>query len=299
MRLLHEPLLHFLLIGALLFGADAARRNNDAPAPQVIEITAAEVARLQAWWSKQKGRAVTAEELRGLIKGHVREEVLYREALAMGLDKDDSIVRRRLAQKLEFLIVDAAVPQQHDEPSLRSWFDTNRQRYMEAARLSFSQVYFNPDRRGPAVEPDARAVLAALESSEPPASAALRGDRFLPGHAYRGRSQAEIAGDFGAGFASALIGLEVGRWRGPIASGYGLHLVRVEERTTPRQPVFEEVRAAVARDELAERRAAADAAAYRQLRKRYLVIVDESALETLGRVRLGALSPGPQVEVTQ
>ena len=193
MRLLHEPLLHFLLIGALLFGADAARRNDDPPAPQVIEITAAEVTRLQAWWSKQKGRAVTAEELRGLIEGHVREEVLYREALAMGLDQDDAIVRRRLAQKLEFLIVDAAVPQQRDEASLRTWFDTNRQRYLESARLSFSHVYFNPDRRGPAVEPDARAVLAALGSSEPPASAALRGDRFLPGHTYRDRSQAELA----------------------------------------------------------------------------------------------------------
>jgi parvulin-like peptidyl-prolyl isomerase len=273
MGLLREPLAHFLAIGVLLFVAQGAL-TNDAPEDDTITVGRAQIESLRAQWAKQRGRPPTPAELDGLIESHVREEVLYREAPALGLDRNDTIVRRRLAQKLEFLVTDAALPETPDETALRAYFEVNAERYAEPARLSFRHLYFSPDQRGQSAADDARTVLAGLNGAGSTADAAERGDRFMLGDDYAQRSEDEVARDFGREFASRLFETETGGWQGPIPSGYGLHLVRIAERAEARLSPFEAVRAAVERDYLSERTREVNAEAYRRLRERYEVVVE-------------------------
>lgn len=272
MRLLREPLVHFLGIGVVLFLADAAL-HDPAPVADTITVGRTQIASLRAQWASQMRRPPTAEELDGLIESHIREEVLYREALALGLDRDDTIVRRRLAQKLEFLVTDAALPETPDEAELRAYFEANQGHYAEPARVSFSHVYFSPDQRGPAAEADTLAALTELNQAGA-AAAPDRGDRFMLDSDYTEKSEDEVARDFGREFASRLFATETGSWQGPIASGYGLHLVRIGERTEARPSTLEAVRAAVTRDYLADRTREINAEAYRRLRERYEVVVE-------------------------
>ena len=277
-RLIREPLLHFLVLGACLFVLFYQTADPvDIAQPNRIAVTKADVDRLTAQWQRQWRRPPTDRELEGLVDAYVREEILYREALALGLDQDDVIVRRRLGQKLEFLFKDLAEQSDPEDAELERFLAENAERYTLPGRLSFTHVYFNSDKRGAAAEKDARKALALLNGGAQDADPAGLGDRFLYQYRFDEQSPSQVARIFGSAFSDRITALDVGEWRGPIASGYGIHLVRVSERTEPRQPALAEVRDKVRWDVIAERREEIDSAFYEDLRERYEVTIDEDA----------------------
>ena len=276
-RWLKEPLVHFALLGALIFAANTWCESRRAKTESTarIEVTAAIVERLRAGYERQFGRSPEAEELRGLVTAHIREEVLCREALALGLDRDDTIVRRRLAQKMEFLTDDVVGAPEPSDVALEKFFAENAARYARAGQVSFRQVYFSKEKRGASLDAAARDALAALARG---ASDETLGDTFLHGFEFAEREHDEVRALFGPDFAKQLVAQRPGEWRGPLTSSYGLHLVRIEERSEPSAAKFGDVRAMVRRDFNDDRRRAANRAVFERLRERYQVTVDETAI---------------------
>ena len=273
-RLLREPLVHFLAIGALLFVLYALVSDDRSTAGNRIEITNADVEQLVLIFRKQWQRSPDPTELKSLIGARVREEVLYREALAMGLDENDTIVRRRLAQKVEFLMGDASSVAEPDDDMLQAYYEKNAGRYREPSRLSFSQIYFSIDRRGAKAENDARTLLEQLRAANPPVAQAMeKGDPLMLPRIYAERGTDQIARDFGPAFAQKVGELESGQWQGPITSGYGLHLVYIKSREQARLPPLDQVRGRVVNDWQVDQRQAADERIYERLRARYEVIM--------------------------
>ena len=243
-RLLREPLTQFLLLGLLLFvGYHGLRRGGDPRGqPGRIELTADDLKQIGLSWVGQGRAAPSPEEMRSLIDGRVREEILYREALAFGLDKEDAIVRRRMAQKMEFLFEDVAALREPTADELKAWFEKNSERFTLPARATFRHLYFSPDRRGASARDEAARALqkVAGKPMDSPEATAL-GDPFMFQDYYGDRAPDDVAKTFGPGFARALFQLTPGAWAGPIESGYGWHLVWVDALTPARAPAFEEV----------------------------------------------------------
>lgn len=276
-NLLKEPLVHFLLVGALLFGVYSwTNPGVGGPDDRLIEITPGTVQRLQDAWTRQWRRAPTRQELDGLIEDHIREEVLYREAIALGLERDDTIIRRRLAQKMEFLSEDLGTLVEPDDAELREFFAKRQADFAEPARVSFTHVYFSPDQRGGAAAADAELVLAELQAADV-IDAGERGDRFLMQLRYNALTERDAAQLFGSAFSQRLFELPEGSWRGPVESGFGWHLVRVTDRVAPRMPDFDVVRDEVRREFDYERRREVRAATYEALRARYEIKFSTSA----------------------
>lgn len=269
-RWLREPLVHFLGLGALLFLLNTAF-GSSATVDPTIAMREPEIERLAQLFAAQWQRPPTREELDGLVEQQIREEVLYREAVAMGLDKNDAIVRRRLVQKLEFLSQDL-VDENPSEADLHAFFEDNKARFQEPAVLTFAHVYLNPDSRGDSLRPDAKRLLAELRAGSAGDPSDL-GDRFLLPLNFAQRSQNEVAGLFGADFAAELAGLEIGSWQGPVASGYGLHLVMMKDRVDAHVPEFGTVRDKVRTEYLNVQRRDADETMYQSLRERYRIEV--------------------------
>jgi len=278
-RLIKEPLLHFLALGAVIFALNAWREKTRKTEPSAarIEVTAAVIDRLRAGYERQFGQTPDAEELRGLVTAHIREEVLCREALGLGLDRDDTIVRRRLAQKMEFLTDDIATAAVPEDAAVREVFEKNAARYAKPGRVTFRHVFFSREKRGADSEAAETGVLAALQKG---ASDETFGDPFLHGYEFAEREQDDVIAAFGAEFAKQLAAQPESTWCGPVTSSYGLHLVRVEARVERRAANFDEVRETVVRDLNDERRRIANIEVFERLRQRYHVTVDEAALTT-------------------
>jgi len=275
-RLLREPLVHFLLIGAVLFGVYSATRQGRAPAPSSKEIRLSldEVAQLVLLHQSQWRRAPTPQELQRLVESKVRQEVLYREALAMGLDKDDEIVKRRMAQKMQFLAEDVAAAREPTAAELKSWFEKHHAKFAQPPRLSFRHLYFSPDRRGARARDDAQKALAALAGQpEDAKTAAMLADPFMFQDYYRDRAPEYLGKEFGPQFALAVAKLAPGSWQGPIESGFGWHLVFVDTVIPGRVPAFEEVEPDVKIAWLAEQKAQAWDKAYKEMRAKYEVLL--------------------------
>ena len=202
----------------------------------------------------------------GLVEEFIREEVFYREAIALGLDADDTIIRRRLAQKMEFLSEDLGTRAEPTDDELQAFFAERRADFAEAARLSFRHVYFSPDQRGDRTEADARAALAQADPAN-------QGDRFLMQSEYRSLTRRDVAQLFGRVFADAVFELQQDGWQGPIESGFGWHLVQITGQQAERLPAFEEVREQVRLEFDYERQRLAREAVYQQLRDRYEIVV--------------------------
>jgi parvulin-like peptidyl-prolyl isomerase len=277
-QLFREPLLHFLLIGTALFaGYRVLNPNADAAAQfNRIELTQDDLLQMSVAWLAQGQPAPTPEQMRNLVEHRVREEILYREALALGLDKGDTIVRRRLAQKMEFLAEDVSVIKEPATEEVRAWFAENPQRFALAPRISFRHLYFSFDRRGERAGEAAARSLAVLagQPSDWPDAAALA-DPFMFQDYYGDRSFDEMAKLFGPDFARALTQLEPGAWRGPIQSGYGWHLIFVDAMAPSRVPAFEEIEPEVRSAWVAAQRAEAKGKAYETMRARYQVVLPE------------------------
>jgi hypothetical protein len=240
-----------------------------------LVVEAGEIEWLTTAWRKRWNRLPTNQELDGLIQQYVRETVLYREALAMGLDKDDTIIRRRLAQKLEFLAQDLVALTPPTDKDLQTWFDEHRQRYHEPDRFTFTQVFVDPDKRGEATLDDAKVIKAAL-ISQPDATekAGTLGDDFMLQHYYPKNTQADIQKLFGGGFADSMVELAPGQWHGPVLSGYGVHLVYVHSVSEAPPPLFAEVRERVRQDWVDAKRESLNEQFYASLRDRYTVVID-------------------------
>ena len=271
---LREPLVHFLLIGSLLFVAGHYLQDSDDGTDGRILVTMTDVERLAALWEGQWNRPPTPLELSGLLEDHIKEEVLFREALAMGLDRDDTVIRRRLAQKVEFLSDDLAGQVEPTEDDLEDWLDAHPESYRRPTVVSFTHVYVNPDARNEAAD-HASVVLEKLRSAPDMPAPWELGDRFLLPHQFERRSGDDLDRRFGGDFGRSLAGMRTGSWEGPVRSGLGLHLVRIDERIESELLTLDDVRPLVVRDFMSSRRAAMNDAFYQQLRSRYQIEFDD------------------------
>ncbi|MEO1101710.1 MAG: peptidylprolyl isomerase [Pseudomonadota bacterium] len=244
-RLLREPIVHFVLIGIALFAFNAVWEARRASADRTITLTLEEVERLTAIWAGEAGRVPGEEDILGLVRAHTEEEALYREALRLGLDEGDTIIRRRLAQKMQFMLDNGAEPDLPAEEELRTWFEERQERYDTPALRGFTHVFFSPERRGETVEADAAAALASLKEG---AEWRETGDAFMLQRVYGPLSQEDVDRLFGPAFAEALFQAETGDWTGPIGSAFGLHLVRIDETRPAQSASFEAERARIEAD---------------------------------------------------
>jgi peptidyl-prolyl cis-trans isomerase C len=265
-RIAREPLAHFLLIGAVLFAGLTLAKSLERP---VVRLDAQDLNQLASYWEVQMQRAPNKAELQGIIRDRIDEELLAREALRLGLDKGDMIIRRRLAQKMSFATDDVAQTSEPGDAALRAYYARTAQDYAAPTRVAFQQVFFSGDRpHGGAERAAAQALQRAEEDKRDP-----EGDPFLFPLAYEDVSLQDLLRDYGTAFVKALETAPIGTWQGPVLSPYGWHIVKVTARRQPAATAFESVRAQVRDAFLADRRAEANAAFLRDLRKRYRVVV--------------------------
>ena len=280
-RWLKEPLFHFLLIGAGLFLLYGWQTDDDALRPDQIVFTEAKIDQFINLWERKWQRLPTQQELQGLIEQQIREEVLYREALAMGLDKDDQVVRRRMSQKMEFISNDLASLVEPDDEQLQTYLDEHPEKFAIPGRISYSQVYLNLSQRGEQVYTDAERLLTELSQSTVDIDISMAGDSFMGGYSFNNETDFGVARLFGKAFALELFKLPVGEWTGPVESGYGLHLVHVDSRTDSRAPSLEQVRDKVRGEWLAEQQRKTNDLLYSELRKRYDITIEGPATTPL------------------
>lgn len=276
-RLAKEPLLQFLLIGAFIYGAYAWYGTpEDNAADRTIIVDAARIEAFVGQWKRRWNRPPTRQELDGVINTFVREDILYRAALEMGLDQDDPITRRRMAQKLEFLTNDIALFKEPAPGELEQYFQDNRARYRDADLITFSHVFFDPDLRDKSTLDDAAEVLAQLAAAGDPDPATLDdGDRFMLQSYFQEADELDVRRQLGSGFAEAVMPLEPRRWHGPVLSGYGVHLVYVYEFLEAPPPVFDDVRQYVLENWQTEQQEKFNAEFFESLKSRYDIVIAE------------------------
>ena len=280
-RLLRAPLLHLVVLGAVLFvvwtrvGGRAGGGAGVAPVePGKIVVSQAEIARLATGFDRVHGRPASPDELDGLVRDRIREEVYYREALALGLDRDDSVIRNRLRVKMELIADDVGVLPEPSDQALRAYLESHTDAFRIEPRLSFSHVYLDPERHRGRLESDGARLLEELRAGGDHADAATLGDPFLLSSSFDALPRGEVAALFGEPFAARVSELAIGQWNGPIESGYGAHLVRVTQRTPGRVPELGEVGDAVRREWANTERLNARERFYAGLLERYAVTVE-------------------------
>lgn len=273
-NLLREPFLHFLLLGTLLFVAYAAV-SDDKPAPGTIVVTPGHIESLSAVFKRTWQRPPTQEELNGLIDGYVREEVLYREGLAMGLDRDDPVVRRRVRQKVDALS-EEALATEPSERDLQAYFDANPAKFAGEPVYTFRQVFVDPTKPKRNLEREIPQLLTELKRAGDTDAAMRYGDTTMLPHQFETAPQSDVSKVFGGQFSKGLAALAPGQWAGPVRSGYGLHLVFVREKSEGGSAGLDKNREAVRREWERERRVAATEEFYQQLLQRYTVRIEQT-----------------------
>ena len=282
-NLFHEPLFQFLLIGAALFLLSGLFGNSDQPQsgqtgqPSFkIIITPGQIEHLKAQFKRTWQRPPTAQELKGLIDNHVLDEISYREATALGLERDDPTIRSRMRLKLETLNEDIAAAAATDQ-DLQAFLEQHPDSFRREPQVAFRQVYLNPDHREN-VEADARALLAQLQAAGPETDLAGFGDSLLVATNDLPLSPvSDIGRLFGEQFGRQIVDLEPGRWQGPVKSGYGLHLVYVTEKEPARLPELAEVRNQVEREWIFARKKEMLEAMYKKLMEKYTIIIEQTS----------------------
>lgn len=282
---LRHPAVHIAALGVLAFLLHFLIFGETDTAGNLITITEGDVEQMVTRWKMTFKRDPTKEEVRSLVQSHIREEVFYREAKRLNLDEDDIIIRRRLAQKMDFLSRDLASLAEPTEGSIAEYYEKNRENYRIPPYVTFSHIFFDVDRRGVLEARDiAVAQCAKLNAmSEFPSRISEFGDRFMLQDYYAEYDPRAVKSLFGGQeFTDSLFLWEPGRWNGPIPSGYGLHIVYVHSRTESRIPALEEVREAVEADIMDEIRRQTNDLFYSGLRSNYEIEMDDelrSALE--------------------
>jgi len=284
-KLLREPLVHFLLIGAGLFllfgwrgGPASLPAGQAGPQSAKIVVTPGDIDQMVATYTRTWQRPPTEGEAKGLVEDFVRNEIYYREALAMGLDRDDGVIRRRMRQKMEFILEDITARLEPTDEELLAYLKRHPDPYRVDPQIAFRHVYVNADKRGKNAEADARQILAQLNQGTDPDSV---GDPLLLDAEIRLSPLWDINKQFGEEFGRNLSGLKSGKWEGPVRSGFGLHLVLVTKRVGGRLPELREMRETVKRDWTFERQKELKDAAYAKLRERYVVIVEKAKADNV------------------
>ena len=295
-RWLRKSLLHFLLIGLALFAAYHAfnqYRDEQSDSRRIV-LTEDDFSQMTTAW-RAKGRPKPSpEEMQSLLETRIREEVLYREARALGLDKDDTIVKRRMAQQMEWVAEYLSDLREPTIEELKAWFEKNSERFALSPRATFRHLYFSPDKHrrqdhSQQVHEDAEHALTSLSGKPADAPEALSlGDPFMLRNSFVDSSKEQVAKEFGPNFAQSLFQLKPGSWQGPIESGYGWHLIWIDSMTPSRLPQFEEVEPDVKSEWMAERRAEFKRKAFEAMRARYEVVLPDA----LAKVAAGS-SPLP------
>ncbi len=274
-RVLEEPLLHFFLLGAALFAGYALISDpGSRRAPDEIVVTAGRVEHLAAGFAKTWLRPPSDAELTALIDDWVREEVATREAMELGLDRDDSVIRRRLRQKLEFVSDDIVARTEPTDADLNAYLQAHFEAFRIEPLFAFDHVYLDPAKHRDDLGRTSADLLAQLNEAGGRGDTAALGDSLLLEHSFRSAPTSQVAKQFGPGFAAKLSELSPGEWQGPVESVYGVHLVLVRERTEGRLPELAEVREAVAREWANARRLEGNESFYRELLARYTVTVE-------------------------
>ena len=272
-KFLREPLVHFLALGAMLFLIGILRGEGAGSAANRIAITPGTIERLLSGFRRTWQRPPTESEFTSLVREYLKEEVLYREALEMGLDRDDQIIRRRMRQKIEFLTADVVEAFEPTDEELQAYLDANPDSYRQETALTFLQAYIG-ERDGPVQdEARARALLEELRANPNPDLDRV-GDPFMHPGAFLEMPERDLGGLFGLDFAAQVVELPLGEWSGPVTSAYGLHIVRLDALTPGRPSELLEVRDAVSRDLLSERTREMDANYFEALLARYTVTVE-------------------------
>jgi len=270
--LFREPLLHFLALGAVLFGIGLVRGDAAGPATSRIALSPGVVERLMEGFQKTWQRSPTESEFQGLLTEYLREEVLYREALQMGLDRDDQIIRRRMRQKLEFLTADLVASIEPTELELEAYLGANPERYRREYTVSFTQVYFGEEE---GTDPVRRAEGALRQvQAESDVDPQSLGDPMMLPTVYRDQRERGVFAALGPDFGEQVVDLPVGEWAGPVTSAFGLHLVRVDAFEPGRASELSDVRDAVYRDLTSKRTREAEEQFFESLLAQYTVTVD-------------------------
>lgn len=272
-RVITEPLTHFLALALAIFVAYGLLNPSERNRPDRILVTGAKIEQLAAFFTSTWQRAPTTTELKGLVDDYIKEEIYYREALALGLDKDDTIIRRRLRNKMEFLNQAEAEAAVATQAELEAHLKANQKKFEIEPAVAFRHVFLSPDKRRLTIDTDAAALLEYLLANPEIAVDSLGDSTLLPPELPMTGNGA-ISKMFGPEFADAIDQLTPGKWAGPIKSAFGLHIVLVLERRPSRIPALDEVRDAVAREWANEKRAAIDEARFKTFLNRYDVVIE-------------------------
>lgn len=260
---MREPLAHFLIAGLAVFLISSLRGEEIDPSSRTITINEEQVGRMAASWQQTWQRPPTPAEIDGLIRDHIKEEVYYREALRLGLDQDDTVIRRRLRAKMEFLATSQIENAPIDPKTLQAWFERNRERYAEGAKFSFDQIYLGLDAKS--------SSAASMEALRKGADWRELGETISLSRSLENASATDIDREFGSGFTAGLSKLPDSQWAGPITSGFGSHLIRIRSRQAGQIPELAKVRQRVENDWRAATLKAREAKAYQTLLDGYTI----------------------------
>ena len=266
-------MVQFFILGLGLFIANHVWESRVARADYTIEVSAAEIERQAAIFATENRRQPTDEDIKALLFAHVEEQVLMREAKRLGLGEDDTIIRRRLAQKMRFMIEDSAAPAPPGDEALRDWFEDNRALFAEPERRSFSHVFISPETHGDSVS----VVAADLLKSVTDENWESLGDPFILSNRYVRQSPNDVKREFGSKFTNAVFAIDADGWAGPIGSAYGLHLIRIDERAGSIEPEFDAVKDDVIRAWQEQARRQANQDRLTEILSKYKVDVEEPA----------------------
>jgi len=272
-KLTREPLVHFIILGALLFAGHMLWQSHVSKADYTITVTTEEMERQALIFAGENRRQPTDDDLKALLFSHVEEEVLMREAQRIGLCEDDTIIRRRLAQKMRFIIEDVDAPALPKEAELKSWFDANLDKFISPETRSFSHIYLSPEEHGDEIEAKAAEILSRLNTSEQDWKAL--GDPFMMKRAFKGLNAVEATRLFGPNFSKGLFDLAGETWQGPLESAFGLHLIRLDKVTPKVIPEFDQVRTNVETAWQEDARRMANQNNLKKLIKKYKVDVQD------------------------
>ena len=268
-----EPLFHFLALGAVIFFAYGLVAEKGS-AENEIFISRGQQENLFNTFSRTWQRLPTPAEYQGLLKDYIRQEIAYQQSREMGLDQDDIVIRRRLRQKMEMLAEDVAGLVPPTEEDLQAYLDRNTENFMIEPRMTLQHVYFSTDRRGDRAAADALKALEVISNQGAMAGTDAVGDPLPLPAVLDDAGESEIARLFGSVFVEGLRSVETGRWAGPVASGFGLHLVLVTDRVDGRAPVLDEVRPEVQRELMSQRRQDSVDGLYEKLAENYSIEIE-------------------------
>ena len=272
-KLSREPLVHFIILGALLFAGHLLWQRHVTKADYTITVTAEEMERQALIFAGENRRQPTDDDLKALLFSHVEEQALMREAERLGLGEDDTIIRRRLAQKMRFIIEDVDAPTLPAKADLQTWFEANLGKFITPETRSFSHIYISPEEHGESVEKAALNALAQIHQKNSAADWKSLGDPFMLKREFKMLNLIEVTRLFGADFAQALFKAKAMDWQGPIESAFGLHLIKIDKITPSVNPQFEDVRLNVETAWQEEARRSANQAALKDVIRKYKVDV--------------------------